>query len=109
MASTGTSVPAKILVNSGVIAMAPMVDAVVMSTDSATSPLAMYVATLEDWCETKLNQEDSRGEKREIEKQQHENHFENAAPPLPRENRSFTCWQAYFTDSPSVVEWVRAI
>ncbi len=46
MASTGTRVPASIFVRSGVMKMAPSVDAVVISTDSATSPCAMYVATL---------------------------------------------------------------
>ena len=40
-ASTGTSVPASTLVSSGVITIAPSVDAVVISTESATSPLAM--------------------------------------------------------------------
>jgi hypothetical protein len=48
-------VPARTLVSSGVMTMAPRVDAVVMSTDSATSPCAMYVATLdackEFWCQ----------------------------------------------------------
>jgi len=46
MALTGTRVPASIFVRSGVMKMAPSVDAVVISTDSATSPCAMYVATL---------------------------------------------------------------
>ncbi len=49
-ASTGTSVPARVLVSSGVMMIAPRVDAVVIRTDRATSPCAMYVATL-DACE----------------------------------------------------------
>ena len=49
IASTGTRVPAKSLVSNGVMRMGPKVDAVVIRTDSATSPLAMYVATLQDW------------------------------------------------------------
>ena len=40
--------PAKVLVNRGVMTMAPRVDAVVIRTDKATSPWAMYVATFED-------------------------------------------------------------
>lgn len=40
--------PANVLVNSGVMTIAPRVDAVVISTDKATSPCAMYVATFED-------------------------------------------------------------
>ena len=40
--------PAKVLVNRGVMTIAPRVDAVVISTDKATSPCAMYVATFED-------------------------------------------------------------
>ena len=40
-ASTGTTAPNRILQSNGVMKMAPMVVAVVMSTDSATLPLAM--------------------------------------------------------------------
>lgn len=47
LASTGTRVPARVLVSSGVIMMAPSVEAVVIRTDRATSPCAMYVATLD--------------------------------------------------------------
>ena len=48
LASTAIMAPARVLVNRGVMTIAPKVDAVVMSTDSATSPCAMYVATFED-------------------------------------------------------------
>ena len=47
LASTGTSVPANVLVRRGVMTIAPKVDAVVIRTESATSPCAMYVATLD--------------------------------------------------------------
>lgn len=47
MALTGTNVPARILVSRGVIKIAPKVEHVVISTDRATSPLPMKVATLE--------------------------------------------------------------
>ena len=47
LASTGTIAPAKTFTSSGVITIAPTVDAVVISTDSATSPCAMYVATFD--------------------------------------------------------------
>ena len=47
-ASTEMSAPARVLVSRGVITIAPRVEAVVMRTDNATSPCAMYVATLED-------------------------------------------------------------
>ena len=48
LASTAIMAPARVLVNRGVMTIAPKVDAVVMSTDNATSPCAMYVATFED-------------------------------------------------------------
>jgi hypothetical protein len=40
-ASTGTRVPARVLVRRGVMTIAPSVDAVVMRTESATSPCAI--------------------------------------------------------------------
>lgn len=46
-ASTGTMVPRRNLHSSGVMKMAPSVVAVVIITDSATSPLAMYVHRFE--------------------------------------------------------------
>lgn len=46
-ASTGTRVPARTRVRVGVMMMAPRVEAVVMSTDNATSPWAMKVATFD--------------------------------------------------------------
>ena len=49
LASTGTRAPARTFTSSGVITIAPTVDAVVISTDSATSPWAMYVATFDAW------------------------------------------------------------
>ena len=52
-ASTEMRAPARVLVSRGVMIIAPRVEAVVMRTDSATSPCAMYVATLED-CRTHL-------------------------------------------------------
>ena len=48
LASTSIMAPAKVLVKSGVMTIAPKVEAVVISTDKATSPCAMYVATFED-------------------------------------------------------------
>lgn len=48
LASTAIMAPAKVLVNRGVMTIAPRVDAVVIRTDKATSPCAMYVATFED-------------------------------------------------------------
>ena len=41
LASTGTRVPARVLVRRGVMMMAPSVDAVVIRTERATSPCAM--------------------------------------------------------------------
>ena len=46
-ASTGTTAPKKALQRMGVMKMAPIVVAVVMRTDKATFPLAIYVHKLE--------------------------------------------------------------
>lgn len=48
LASTAIMAPARVFVNRGVMTIAPRVDAVVIRTDKATSPWAMYVATFED-------------------------------------------------------------
>ena len=48
-ASTGTSAPSRSFAMRGVMKMAPTVVTVVMSTESATSPLAMYVQRLDAW------------------------------------------------------------
>ena len=48
-ASTGTTVPKKVLHRKGVMKMAPTVVAVVMSTLKATLPLAINVQRLEAW------------------------------------------------------------
>lgn len=45
--STGTTVPRTSLAMSGVMKMHPMVVEVVITTESATSPLAMYVQRLD--------------------------------------------------------------
>ena len=45
-ASTGTTVPSRLLHSNGVMKMAPSVVAVVINTDKATLPLAMYVHKL---------------------------------------------------------------
>ena len=67
VASTGTRVPARTLVSSGVMKIAPRVEAVVISTESATSPCAMYVATLEAWPpgqqETRIRPTDRAGDR----------------------------------------------
>lgn len=47
VASTGTMVPSTKDASSGVMNVTPTVVAVVMMTDNATSPLAMYVHKLE--------------------------------------------------------------
>ena len=46
-ASTGTTAPKRDLQINGVMKMAPIVVAVVINTDKATFPLAMYVQRLE--------------------------------------------------------------
>lgn len=46
-ASTGTTAPSNPLQRSGVITIAPRVVAVVIKTDKATLPLAMYVQRLD--------------------------------------------------------------
>ena len=48
-ASTGTTVPRKVLHNKGVMKMAPIVVAVVMSTERATLPFAMKVQRFDAW------------------------------------------------------------
>ena len=48
-ASTGTTVPERCLHNKGVMKMAPMVVAVVMSTERATFPFAMNVQRFDAW------------------------------------------------------------
>lgn len=47
MSDNSGNIPAKTLVRSGVITMAPIVEAEVISTERATSPWAMNVATFE--------------------------------------------------------------
>jgi len=48
-ASTGTTAPKSVLQIRGVMKIAPIVVAVVMMTDNATLPLAMYVHKFEAW------------------------------------------------------------
>lgn len=49
IASTDTTVPSTILAIKGVMKIVPTVVAVVIITERATSPLAMYVHKLEAW------------------------------------------------------------